>query len=170
MHSFTDCAVGVLMGAGIWWVHDGTGAGVGVWGRGLRVWLRVMAGEVCFSPFFFFLCFIYNNVLSTLILILQSHSSSCHSRDGEPASPADPCFEDAITFVSVGMGSLLSRWHAVPWGFDDTFFRSVMPGSLGDTWERTAIWWTVAATKMLFGESCPPHARTTAHVCTDVVC
>jgi hypothetical protein len=23
MHSFTDCAMGVVMGVGIWWVHDG---------------------------------------------------------------------------------------------------------------------------------------------------
>jgi hypothetical protein len=28
MHSFTDCATGVVMGAGIWWVHDG------YWGLG----------------------------------------------------------------------------------------------------------------------------------------
>jgi hypothetical protein len=28
MHSFTDCAMGVVMGAGIWWVHDG------YWGLG----------------------------------------------------------------------------------------------------------------------------------------
>jgi hypothetical protein len=71
-----------------------------------------------------------------------------------------PCFEDAIAFVSVGMGSLLARWHAVHWGFDEAFFTSVMPGSLGDSWEEEAVWWAVGAAKMFFGESCLlPHTR-----------
>jgi membrane-associated phospholipid phosphatase len=34
MHSFTDCVVGVLMGAGIWWVHDG------YWGLGAGAWVE----------------------------------------------------------------------------------------------------------------------------------
>ena len=63
-----------------------------------------------------------------------------------------PCFEDAIAFVSVGMGSLLARWHAVHWGFDEAFFKGVMPGSLGSSSEEIAIWWMVAAAKMFFGK------------------
>jgi dihydrosphingosine 1-phosphate phosphatase len=36
MHSFTDCVVGVVMGAGIWCVHDGHwGLGAGAWVEGI---------------------------------------------------------------------------------------------------------------------------------------
>jgi hypothetical protein len=38
MHSFTDCVVGVLMGAGIWWVHDG------YWGLGAGAWIEELVG------------------------------------------------------------------------------------------------------------------------------
>jgi len=39
MHSFTDCMMGVLMGAGIWWVHDG------YWGLGMGTWMEgIVAG------------------------------------------------------------------------------------------------------------------------------
>ena len=39
MHSFTDCVVGVLMGAGIWWVHDG------YWGLGAGAWVERLVRE-----------------------------------------------------------------------------------------------------------------------------
>jgi dihydrosphingosine 1-phosphate phosphatase len=64
-----------------------------------------------------------------------------------------PCFEDAIAFVSVVLGSLLARWHAVRFGFDETFFKSAMPGSSGDTWRDVGLWWGVAAWKMVVGEN-----------------
>ena len=43
-----------------------------------------------------------------------------------------PCFEDAIAFVSVVMGSFLARWHAVHYGFDDQIFKGVIPEQMGD--------------------------------------
>jgi hypothetical protein len=52
MHSFTDCVMGVVMGAVIWWVHDG------YWGLGAGRWVdRVVEGHgvvgVCqFRSFF----------------------------------------------------------------------------------------------------------------------
>jgi hypothetical protein len=63
-----------------------------------------------------------------------------------------PCFEDAIAFVSVVLGSLLARWHAVHWGFDENFFTSTMPGSSAETWGDVGIWWGVAAWKMVVGK------------------
>jgi hypothetical protein len=62
-----------------------------------------------------------------------------------------PCFEDAIAFVSVVMGSLLARWHATHYGFDERFFRSVMPGSAGETWGDTGVWFVFAMVKMVVG-------------------
>jgi dihydrosphingosine 1-phosphate phosphatase len=34
-----------------------------------------------------------------------------------------PCFEDAIAFVIVVMGSLFARWHAVHCGFDNQILK-----------------------------------------------
>lgn len=64
-----------------------------------------------------------------------------------------PCFEDAIAFVSVLMGSLLGRWYAVQNGFDQTFFSTSMPGSDGSGWVDRSMWWGVASLKMVFGVS-----------------
>jgi hypothetical protein len=64
-----------------------------------------------------------------------------------------PCFEDAIAFVSVLMGSLLGRWHAVQNGFDPSFFATSMPGSGGLGWADRGMWWSIASLKMIFGTS-----------------
>ena len=63
-----------------------------------------------------------------------------------------PCFEDAIAFVSVVLGSLLARWHATQYGFDEQFFRSVMPGSAGQTWADVGVWFVFATMKMVVGQ------------------
>jgi hypothetical protein len=63
-----------------------------------------------------------------------------------------PCFEDAIAFISVAMGSILSRWHAARWGFDGPFFNSKMPGSEGITWSDDGLWWAFATWKMVVGD------------------
>ena len=62
-----------------------------------------------------------------------------------------PCFEDAIAFVSVLMGSLLGRWYAVHYGFDQSFFGTSMLGSSGSGWADRSMWWSVASVKMIFG-------------------
>lgn len=63
-----------------------------------------------------------------------------------------PCFEDAIAFVSVMLGSILSRWHATHFGFDESFYVSVMPGTPGDTWADIGIWCMVACVKLVVGQ------------------
>jgi hypothetical protein len=63
-----------------------------------------------------------------------------------------PCFEDAIASIGISMGSILSRWHALHWGFDDEFFSSKTPGSKGETWNDVGIWLGFAACKMVVGE------------------
>jgi hypothetical protein len=63
-----------------------------------------------------------------------------------------PCFEDAIAIVSVLMGSLLARWHAVHYGFDERFFTSMMPGSASQTWNDVSVWWWFTVSKMVVGK------------------
>jgi dihydrosphingosine 1-phosphate phosphatase len=62
-----------------------------------------------------------------------------------------PCFEDAIAFISVIMGTSLGRWHAVKYGFTDDWYRVVMPGSSFSTWADVSLWWLFAFLKMVVG-------------------
>jgi hypothetical protein len=174
MHSFTDCAVGVALGAGIWWghsswsgipvtlsssnplywlysvlwpsplssggalvVHIGRGLGAGEW---MEDWVRWGGWEV------------------PLILI-----PLCLLAVNQHPQPVDdcPCFEDAIAFVSVVLGSLVGKWAIIYWGADSVG-QMIMPGSgwvyeLGEwvqierSWADVGVWWSVAALKMVVG-------------------
>lgn len=73
-----------------------------------------------------------------------------------------PCFEEAIAFISVVMGTFLGRWQATHTGFDAAFFASSMPGtgtgtltsplpSVLSSLTATGAWWGVALLKMVFG-------------------
>lgn len=62
-----------------------------------------------------------------------------------------PCFEDAIAFVSVIMGSLLAQWHGAQYGFDAAFFIKHMPGGDGNDWTALSTWWLFATVKMVIG-------------------
>jgi len=62
-----------------------------------------------------------------------------------------PCFEDAIAFVSVALGSLLGRWFSMRYGFGPDFFSDSMPGSHGLGLADRTMWWGVATLKMVFG-------------------
>lgn len=64
-----------------------------------------------------------------------------------------PCFEDAIAFVSVMLGSILSRWHAAHYGFDESFYITAMPGSARETWVDIGIWCATAMIKLVVGMS-----------------
>ena len=176
MHSFTDCAVGVAMGAAIWWgqtswpgipvslsssnplhwlcsalwpnsvgdggtsiIYIGKGLGAGEWMEG---WVRRGGWEV------------------PLILI-----PICLLAVNQHPQPVDdcPCFEDAIAFVSVVLGSLVGTWAMTYSGADPVGRSVIMPGSgwvyqLGEwvqverTWTDVGVWWSVAVLKMVVGK------------------
>ncbi|TDL24468.1 hypothetical protein BD410DRAFT_719424 [Rickenella mellea] len=123
MHSFTDCAVGVLLGTAIWAGHE--------LGRDmLKTWVSQPGWSV---PL----------IITVIGLVMVN----------QHPQPIDdcPCFEDAIAFVSVIMGSLISQWHGAKYGFGPAFFSSHMPGSGGDDWAALSTWWLFAALKMVVG-------------------
>lgn len=176
MHSFTDCATGVALGAGIWWAHSswsgipfmlsssnplfwicsllglgthgdlstrvihiGKGLGAGEW---MESWVRRGGWEV------------------PLILI-----PICLLAVNQHPQPVDdcPCFEDAIAFMSVVLGSLVARWAVGYAGVGPGMWGTViMPGSgwvyESGQWmevERNmsdiGLWWGIAALKMVLG-------------------
>ena len=89
-----------------------------------------------------------------------------------------PCFEDAIAFASVCFGALLGKWVMLNFEFDTVLqTHVVMPGSgwfwdsnksswmqIERGWEDVALWWSVAALKMILGKQlnfvCSCHALT----------
>ncbi|OSD02614.1 PAP2-domain-containing protein [Trametes coccinea BRFM310] len=123
MHSFTDCIAGMAIGAGIWGLHILVGEYVDSWVR-TSGW-------------------IVPAVIVPLCLFLVH-------RHPQPVDDC-PCFEDAIAFISVVMGEFLARWYMHHHGYDATFFVHPMPGSTWATWSDVAIWWSVAAIKMVIG-------------------
>jgi len=192
MHSFTDCVVGVVMGTGIWWAHSswsgiplvladtstlaslfsilgfGAPGEMGTWvlwlGKGLGAgewveeWVRGGGWEV------------------PLILI-----PVCLLAVNQHPQPVDdcPCFEDAIAFGSVVLGALVGRWGMQYAGVGLGIGRTVvMPGSgwvfdgemgkwvgVERGWEDVAVWWGVAAVKMVVGAIyliSPHHASVTS--------
>jgi membrane-associated phospholipid phosphatase len=120
MHSLSDCAIGVVMGAVIWavyWVTEDL----------VESWL-INAGWI-----------VPMTIIPLALIMVNQH----------PVPVDDcPCFEDAIAFVSVLMGSLLGRWHAVQNGFDQSFFSTSMPGSGGSGLADRSMWWSIARLKM----------------------
>lgn len=73
------------------------------------------------------------------------------------AEPVDdcPCFEDAIAFVSVVIGTTVGKWHAANWGFDINtgYFVSKTPGWEGKDHGDWILWLCFSALKMVVGES-----------------
>lgn len=177
MHSFTDCAVGVTMGAGIWWGHTSwsgipftlsssnplywlysafwpsylTGAGTHVvyLGKGLG------AGKWVED-------WVRSGGWEVPILLIPL----CLLAVNQHPQPVDdcPCFEDAIAFGSVVLGALVGKWAMGYAGIGLGIGRTVvMPGSgwafeLGNwvQYERSlgdiGIWWGVATLKMVVGK------------------
>ncbi|KAG5637587.1 hypothetical protein H0H81_004038 [Sphagnurus paluster] len=172
MHSFTDCAVGVALGAGIWW--------------GQTSWAGI---PLALGP---------SNPLYSLVTLLRpaGHTGTvtfqlgaglgagawvedwvrrggwevplilvplCLLAINQHPQPVDdcPCFEDAIAFGSVVLGALVGAWAMNFFGLN-LGTTALMPGSgwvyeLG-AWvqvERThwdiIVWWGFAALKMVSG-------------------
>ncbi|KAL5521565.1 LCB3 [Sanghuangporus sanghuang] len=140
MHSLVDCVAGVTLGILVWTVH------ALYWGS-IETWLARMHW--------------YPPMLISLLcgLIVHWHPQ-----------PADdcPCFEDAIAFVSVESGILISHWMSNVLGYGDGKLMSKMPGfawaflsasspisptSTADAWRLSLIWWSTALLKLTLGIS-----------------
>ncbi|KAJ7595976.1 sphingosine-1-phosphate phosphatase [Mycena floridula] len=156
MHSFSDCAMGVLLGGGLWWAY-GSFAGIPVYegkfmllkglelGRILDDWV---ATPVLSRPLI---------LISVVLLLINQH----------PVPVDDcPCFEDAIAFNGVALGTLLGHWgHAMQSAYhpSSSSIDTLMPGSpytfdvsLGwipveRGWKDIMIWSAFALLKMVFG-------------------
>lgn len=125
MHSFTDCFMGILLGTGIWAVQW-------VYGDMFEQWMITPGWTVPLM------------VISVGLVLVNQH-----------AEPVDdcPCFEDAIAFVSVIIGTQLGGWHSANWGVDEQsgFFQSRTPGWEGRDFGDWTLWMTFAALKMIVG-------------------
>lgn len=163
MHSFTDCIVGVLMGAAIWFAYDSH------LGLGMGSWIEAFIGNPNYTHLF-------NQIgggwwrTYKVPLILIPFTLLAVNQHPQPVDDC-PCFEDAIAFASVVLGSLVGKWAAVYYGWDwatQSAAGSVMPGSLGTwvsngtgaadgmwvrSWTDVSVWWLFAAMKMVFGKS-----------------
>ncbi|KAH7332750.1 phosphatidic acid phosphatase type 2/haloperoxidase [Rhizoctonia solani] len=130
MHSFTDCAAGVVVGTAIW-------AAQLQWGSAFDLWIS-------------------SNGWNVPVIVLVSGLFLVH-RHAEPVDDC-PCFEDAIAFVSVVMGAVIARWHfshfilapaqLSTWS---EYFVSRTPGSTFATSYDIAIFASYAALKMIVG-------------------
>jgi hypothetical protein len=181
MHSFIDCLVGVLLGAGLWWAHtDWSG-----------VPLVIHSSSLLYQPILRFgVGTIHSPDPGSLILhlgqglhlgqkleqwvqhggwevplILIPLTLLAVHKHPQPVDDC-PCFEDAIAILSVLMGAFLSRWVVcfTGGGSDDARWvkEMVMPGSgwlfeggkwvqVERGWNQILVWWSVAAFKMLSG-------------------
>lgn len=175
MHSFTDCVMGVILGAGIWWMQtdwpgipftlsptsflnqplallgigatDTAGSLIVQIGSGLNLggWLDNWARKGGWEV--------------PLILI-----PICMLAVHKHPQPVDdcPCFEDAIAFAGVLLGAYVSEWAIHFSGAAQKAQTVVMPGSgwvleagswiqVERGWEDVVIWWAVATLKMVIG-------------------
>jgi hypothetical protein len=179
MHSFTDCVVGVLLGAGLWWAHtDWSGFP-----------LVIHSSSLLYQPILWFgLETIHSPDSGSLILhlgqgfhlgqkleqwvqhggwdvplILIPLTLLAVHKHPQPVDDC-PCFEDAIAILSVLMGVFLSHWVVCFTGGGGVRWAKeiIMPGSgwlfetgrwvqVERTWNDVLVWWGVAAFKMSFG-------------------
>ncbi|KAJ7512357.1 sphingosine-1-phosphate phosphatase [Mycena galericulata] len=171
MHSFTDCAVGVLLGVLLWLVHTsfrGLPLALSLpatlarllhlpsplqltllrgwgWGAHLEAWVLRTPSSVRVPL----------TLIPLALLAVNQHPQ-----------PVDdcPCFEDAIAVGSVVLGMLVGRWGAVRWGGYVPSRGAVMPGSgwvlaagaagwvpVERGWGDVGVWWGAAVLKMVFG-------------------
>lgn len=123
MHSFTDCAVGVLLGTAIWAIQFFFGPFINAW--------VVQSGWI-----------VPATIIPLCMLLVHRHPQ-----------PVDdcPCFEDAIAFISVAMGDYLTRWGMARYQLDAKYLTPFMPGHPIGTWSEMSAWWSIAALKMICG-------------------
>jgi len=123
MHSFSDCTMGIFLGVLLWLTQLFFEKPLESWVVGSG-WLGPLA------------------VLIVTVVLVNQHPQ-----------PVDdcPCFEDAIAFMSVHAGSLLVQWHGVRYGFNDSYYVVMQPGSAYETWSDVGTWWLFAAIKVVVG-------------------
>jgi membrane-associated phospholipid phosphatase len=146
MHSFTDCFVGVILGAGSWLLQHL------LMDKVMNTWL---ANESWIGDLTQTLARTYTQLTFLLVPPVPfTIIVVCLLMVNQHPQPVDncPCFEDAIAFVSVGMGSLVGRWYAFGNGYDHSFYVSKTPGSSYDTWAAVSVWWVFAVVKVTFGK------------------
>lgn len=178
MHSFTDCFVGIFLGAGIWWWHT-SWAGIPVFLDASNPLYMALTsfGFGSLHPSGSLLVYLGKGLgtgewiegwvqrggweVPLILIPLCLLAVHIHPQ------PLDdcPCFEDAIAILSVVLGALVSRWvlSYSQLGMPLTTI-AVMPGSgwvleLGEWvqvergWDDVLIWWTMAVIKMGVGMS-----------------
>ncbi|EPQ53728.1 hypothetical protein GLOTRDRAFT_63378 [Gloeophyllum trabeum ATCC 11539] len=123
MHSFTDCAMGIMLGTSLWLFQLFCQKAIEDW----------IVGSAWLGPI---------TVCIFTALIVNQHPQ-----------PVDdcPCFEDAIAFMSVNAGAMLCLWHRTRYGFDESYFVKFQPGSAYETWTDVGTWWLFAAIKVVVG-------------------
>ncbi|KAF8869396.1 PAP2 superfamily-domain-containing protein [Infundibulicybe gibba] len=176
MHSFTDCVMGVAMGAGIWWGHSSwSGIPVALSASNPISWLcsffglgtkgavgsRIVYLGRGFGAGQWVEDWVARGGWEVPLILIPL----CLLAVNQHPQPVDdcPCFEDAIAFASVVLGALVGRWAMGYAGIGLGVGRTVvMPGSgwmyqlgqwvqvereLGDV----VMWWGVASLKMVVG-------------------
>ncbi|KAJ3501621.1 hypothetical protein NLJ89_g9257 [Agrocybe chaxingu] len=173
MHSFTDCLMGVVLGAGIWWGHT-SWAGFP---------FLITSSNILYSPLNY-LGLGTTASPNALIIHLGTGLGGgqwveswmhwggwevpliliplCLLAVHKHPQPVDdcPCFEDAIAFMSVVLGAQVSRW-VVSFSGIGAGMREVVvtPGSgwvqeMGQWvqvqrgWDDVVVWWSFATLKM----------------------
>ncbi|EJT99372.1 acid phosphatase/Vanadium-dependent haloperoxidase [Dacryopinax primogenitus] len=116
MHSFTDCIAGCLIGTLIWSIQW-------AWQDRIEQFMAIKGplGKPRSEPRSEWSCTVPTITILMGLLLINQHP--------EPVDDC-PCFEDAIAFVSVVMGTTLGRWHGSQAGLDaeSGFFHSLTPG------------------------------------------
>ncbi|KAI0048889.1 hypothetical protein FA95DRAFT_1604846 [Auriscalpium vulgare] len=124
MHGFADCTAGVLLGAAVWAVQHTAMPIVEGWLVAGNWGVPLAATAVC-------------------LLLVNQHPQ-----------PVDdcPCFEDAIAFISVVLGVLVSLWASkcIP-ALDPVLFVSRTPGHALETPLEISMWMSFAVLKLLSG-------------------
>ncbi|KAJ7863734.1 sphingosine-1-phosphate phosphatase [Mycena olivaceomarginata] len=179
MHSFSDCAVGIFLGAITWLAHTSF--------PGIPLTLTVPVPSFLASALHLPLTETHYTFTALLLrgwgwgalldawvlhtpsslrvpLTIISLSLLAVNQHPQPVDDC-PCFEDAIAIGSVVLGMFVGRWGAVRWGAptpDVAGAGMVMPGSgwvLGADgwapvqrgWDDVGVWWAAAVAKMVFG-------------------
>ncbi|PPQ67328.1 hypothetical protein CVT26_007249 [Gymnopilus dilepis] len=176
MHSFTDCIIGVTLGAGIWWAHS-SWAGVPYVLSSSNPLNYILSTFGFGTPIASGTLLVYfgqglgtGKLLDSWIersgwevpLILIPLTLLAVHYHPQPVDDC-PCFEDAIAILSVVLGVLVSRWAMVYTQADSGLARDViMPGSgwvleMGKWvqtergWDDELVWWAMATLKMASG-------------------
>lgn len=143
MHSFIDCAMGVFLGTAVWVLHWATQDILQSW-----VERGSWTGQ-SHCPLKPAVPFADNFPVPVATVLLGLTMVHKHPQPVEDC----PCFEDAIAFISVVMGTTLGWWHGLHYGIPENAYVRLMPGSAYANWADIGTWWFFAFTKLVVGKS-----------------